>query len=377
MEHLLAPLFERMVAGQASDLYLTVGCPASIRFADRIETVGESMTRADVERALEALFNEDQRMEFYSTLEFNSAFNWEDKARFRANAFMQQQEPGVVVRRIQTEIPTFEFLNLPSAYRELIMLKRGLILVVGQTGSGKSSSLAAMLGHRNRHGSGHIITIEDPIEFLHKHEGCIVTQRDVGIDTFSFGMALKNALRQRPDVVLIGEIRDRETMEHAINFAETGHLCVATLHSNNANQAIERTLNFFPEEKHRQVLMNLSMNLRGILSQRLMLSKKGGQCVAVEVMLNQGLIRQLIQEGKIKDIRGVMERNTDHGMKTFDQSLMELYQKGFIDEETAEAESDNPSNLRLMIKQARMSRPMGTPSPVPPVDEYSERPLSI
>jgi twitching motility protein PilU len=350
----IAPLFALMVEHGASDLYLTVGHPATLRVSDKIRSVGEALTRADVESVLGKLLTDEQRMEFESTLEFNNAFAWNDMARFRVNAFVQQQNPGLVIRQIQVKIPTFSELDLPDAYQKLIMEKRGLVLVVGPTGSGKSSSLAAMIGYRNEHSQGHIITIEDPIEFLHSHKGCIVTQRDVGIDTFSFGMALKNALRQRPDVVLIGEIRDRETMEHAINFAETGHLCVATLHANNTNQAIERVLSFFPEEKHKQVLMNLALNLRGILSQRLLHGKHGKRCLAVEILLNEGLIRQLIEEGKIKDIRMVLEKNSDIGMRTFDQSLIEMFRKGLIDEEQALAESDNPSNLRLAIKQTRI-----------------------
>jgi twitching motility protein PilU len=352
----IQPLFAQMVEKSASDLYLTVGRPAALRLSDTIHDIGAPLTREDVQTALSQLLTEDQIAEFESTLEFNSAYGWDNKARFRINALMQQQEPALVIRQIQTVIPTFESLGLPQAYQKLIMEKRGLVLVVGPTGSGKSSTLAAMIGYRNENGSGHIITIEDPIEFLHTHKGCIVTQRDVGIDTFSFGMALKNALRQRPDLVLIGEIRDRETMEHAINFAETGHLCLATLHSNNTNQAIERILNFFPEEKHRQVLMNLSLNLKGILSQRLILNKQGKRSLAVEIMLNQGLIRQLIEEGKVKDIKPVMEKNSDYGMRTFDQSIVDLFNKGMIDEDEAVAESDNPANMRLQIKQARMMK---------------------
>ncbi len=353
----LNPLLEQMVQHKASDLYLTYGCPASIRLSDRIMTVDNApLTEEQVRTYMEELLDEEQLDEFETTLEYNSAINWMDRARFRINAFRQQQHTALVIRRIQTEIPTIEELGLPEAYRNLVMERRGLVLVVGPTGSGKSTSLAAMIGHRNRNGSGHIITIEDPVEFVHTHQGCIISQRDVGIDTYSFGMALKNALRQRPDVVLIGEVRDRETMEHAINFSETGHLVLATLHANNANQAIERALNFFPEEKHHQILLNLSLNLKGVLSQRLVLNKKQGRSLAVEVLLNSGLIKTLIEEGKIRDIKEMMEKSRDAGMQTFDQSLFDLYAQGLVDQDVAIAEADNPANLRLHIRQATTGR---------------------
>lgn len=357
---LLNPMLEEMVRLNGSDLYLTFGCPASLRLTDRILPLGkELITDELLQQLLDEILTPEQRDEFEGTLEFNTSVNWQDRARFRINVYQQQQHPGIVFRRINTEIPTIETLGLPQAYANLIMQKRGLILVCGPTGSGKTTSLAAMLGHLNRNGTGHIITIEDPIEFVHQHDGCIVSQRDVGIDTFSFGIALKNALRQRPDVVLIGEIRDRETMEHAITFSETGHLCVATLHSNNANQAIERVLNFFPEEKHPQIRLNLSLNIRGILSQRLVLNKSGGRTLAVEVMLNSGLIKTLIEEGKIREIKEMMERGSTDGMQTFDQSLFELFTKGVISEEVAIAEADNPANLRLNIRQLHTAEQVG------------------
>ncbi|MBN67039.1 MAG: type IV pili twitching motility protein PilT [Rickettsiales bacterium] len=369
----LNPLLEQMVQHKASDLYLTYGCPASIRLSDRIMTVDNApLTEEQVRTYMEELLDEEQLDEFETTLEYNSAINWMDRARFRINAFRQQQHTALVIRRIQTEIPTIEELGLPEAYRNLVMERRGLVLVVGPTGSGKSTSLAAMIGHRNRNGSGHIITIEDPVEFVHTHQGCIISQRDVGIDTYSFGMALKNALRQRPDVVLIGEVRDRETMEHAINFSETGHLVLATLHANNANQAIERALNFFPEEKHHQILLNLSLNLKGVLSQRLVLNKKQGRSLAVEVLLNSGLIKTLIEEGKIRDIKEMMEKSRDAGMQTFDQSLFDLYAQGLVDQDVAIAEADNPANLRLNIRQATTGRTLqSATTPSAPSDSDS------
>ncbi len=352
-------LFHNMLEQNASDLYITVGCPASFRSDQGIQPMGEVLTGEVIYRLIDELLTPQQRTEFDEKMEFNTAYGWQEKGRFRINAFMQQHEPGMVIRRINTSIPTFEELNLGQAYQDLVMHKRGLVLIVGPTGSGKSSSLAAMIGHRNTNGSGHIITVEDPIEFKHNHKGCIVTQRDVGIDTVSFEAALKNALRQRPDVVLVGEIRDRDAMEHAINFAETGHLCLATLHANNCPQTIERILSFFPEEKHRQVLMNLALNLKGILSQRLIQSRAGGRCIVSEIMLNEGLIRELIEEGNIKEIRQAMERNSDIGMQTFDQALLARYVRGEVTEEVALAESDNPQNLKLKMKQAAASPSLG------------------
>lgn len=353
---LLDPLLEAMVQQGASDLYLTYDCPPSLRLTDRIQPLSSTrLGDADLRGMVEELLSEDQLDEFDSTLELNTSIKWREECRFRINIFQQQQHTGIVILKINTQIPTLEELGLPKVYADLVMQPRGLILVVGQTGSGKSTSLAAMLGHRNRMGTGHIITIEDPIEFVHQHHGCIITQRDIGIDTFSFGIALKNALRQRPDVVLIGEIRDRETMEHAINFSETGHLCLATLHANNANQAIERILNFFPEEKHPQIRLNLSLNLRAILSQRLLLNKQGSRTLAIEVMLNSGLIKSLIEEGKIREIKEMIERSTDQGMQTFDQSIFALFEAGIITEDVAIAEADNMANMRLNIRQLQTS----------------------
>ncbi len=350
-------LMDTFIATDASDLYLTANAPPSLRYSAGIAPHGDVRLNEElIMNLLRQLISPDILSEFESTLEYNTAISWQGKARFRVNLFRQQQQTGAVLRRIHTDIPTLEELELPKVYADLIMERRGLILLVGQTGSGKSTSLASMIEHRNRHGSGHIITIEDPVEFIHEHKGCIITQRDVGIDTYSFGIGLKNALRQTPDVIVIGEIRDRETMEHAIVFSETGHLCVATLHANNTNQAIERVINFFPEEKHAQILLNLSFNLKAVLSQRLVRNKEASRSIVIEIMLNQGLIKNLIHEGRIKEIREYIEKGHDVGMQTFDHALLALYSRGIITEEVALAESDNPANLRLSIKQHDMMK---------------------
>jgi twitching motility protein PilU len=356
----LDPLLTRFVELGGSDMYLTMGVPPSVRVVDRIVALTDlPLLGSDVDTIVAELLDDDQWQEFSATMEYNLPLSWTKTLRFRINVFRQQQHSGLVIRRIQATIPTIEQLKLPAVYKELIMESRGLVLVVGATGAGKSSSLAAMIGHRNQHGFGHIITIEDPIEFVHSHKGCIITQRDVGVDTFSFSMALKNTLRQRPDVVLIGEIRDRETLEHALHFSETGHLCVSTLHAGSVPQAIERILNFFPAEKHHQLLYNLSQNIKGILCQRLVLTEAGTRIAAVEVMLNRGLIRNLIQEGKIKDIHEVMSKNRNEGMQTMDQALYQLHLNKVISEDVAIAESENAANLRLQIRQAQPASTKG------------------
>jgi len=353
----LDAVLEEFVQTGASDCYMTVDSPPCLRFGNRIEQYPSArLTQEDMDSALQALFTPDIIAEFESTLEYNTALMWKG-ARFRVNLFRQRKHTGMVLRRINTDIPSLRQLDLPPVYGELMMEKRGLILIVGQTGAGKSTSMAAMVGHRNTYGSGHIVTIEDPIEFIHEHNKCIITQRDVGIDTYSFGIALKNTLRQSPDVIVIGEIRDRETMEHAIVFSETGHLCLATLHANNSHQAIERIVNFFPEEKHKQILLNLSLNLRAVLSQRLVKSNDGPRAAALEIMLNQGIIRELIVEGRVKELREHIEKGRDGGMQSFDQALLYLYSNGTISEEAAIAESDNPGNLRLSIKQYNLGKP--------------------
>jgi len=354
-------LLEALVSRKGSDLYLTYGAAPALRMADNIMTIGNTaLSDEQLRLYLSQLLSPSQVDEFESTLELNTAMLWRDVARFRINIFRQQAHVAIVIRRVQMDIPTLAELNLPSTYADLIMLKRGLVLLAGPTGSGKTTSLAAMVGHRNTNGSGHIITVEDPIEFVHAHDQCIISQRDVGLDTYSYGIALKNALRQRPDLVVIGEVRDREVMEQAIYFAETGHLCVATIHANNSSQAIERVLNFFPEERHPQILLNLALNLRGVLSQRLIPTMQMGRTLAIEVMLNNGLIRQLIEEGKIRQIREMIERGKIDGMQTFDQHLMEMVEKNIILEDTALSEADNPANLRMIISNKKNAKRMAT-----------------
>lgn len=347
-------LLADMVTKEASDLYLTYNSSASLRINDRIQPISDyRLTDHDLENILGQLLTNDQLDELRSTLELNFAYHLNDSSRFRVNAFRQQGHDGIVVRRVETKIPAISELSLPAIYGELAMEPRGLILLSGRTGSGKSTSLAAMVGHRNQNGQGHIITIEDPIEFIHAHNKCIITQRDVGLDTYSYALALKNALRQRPDLIVIGEVRDREVMEQAIYFAETGHLCIATIHANNASQTIERVLNFFPEDRHSQVLLNLALNMRATLSQRLMNSIDGKRVLALEIMLNRGLIKQHIEEGKVRQLRDMIEKGRSEGMQTFDQHLFDLYQQRIISEEVALTEADSPANLRLAIQNKK------------------------
>ena len=349
-------LLQDMITKRASDLYLTFGSPPAFRVDDIIHYYeAPALTDEDVARCMQQLLTPEQFDEYSSTLELNMASHFDTEARFRVNVFRQQTHHGIVIRRIEHTIPTLKELNLPPIYGELAMEKRGLILVSGQTGSGKSTSLAGMVGHRNLYGAGHIITIEDPIEFVHAHNKCIISQRDVGLDTYSYSLALKNALRQRPDLVVIGEVRDREVMEQAIYFAETGHLCIATIHANNASQTIERVLNFFPEERHPQVLLNLSLNLRATLSQRLITGVTGKRLLALEIMLNRGLIKQHIEQGKIRALREMIEKGGSEGMHTFDQHLYDLCQnQRLISEEVALAESESTANLRVMFQNRRM-----------------------
>ena len=298
-----------------------------------------------------SIMNAKQAAEFEEKKECNFAINPAGIGRFRVNAFVQQGNVGIVLRVITTTIPKIEDLGIPNVLKEVIMAKRGLVIMVGGTGSGKSTSLAAMIGFRNENSHGHIITIEDPIEYTHPHRGCLITQREVGVDTISWDSALKNTLRQAPDVILIGEIRDRETMEHAIAFAETGHLCLATLHANSANQALDRVINFFPEERRAQLLMDLSLNLRGLISQRLIPLKEGkGRCAAVEIMLNSPLISDLIFKGEVHEIKEIMKKSRELGMQTFDQALFDLFEAGKISYEDALRNADSVNDLRLQIK---------------------------
>jgi twitching motility protein PilU len=295
-----------------------------------------------------------QREEFARNLEFNVALDFGTGGRFRVNLMRQRQHDGAVIRQITTTIPTLEQLGLPTLLGQLCCEKRGLVIVVGGTGSGKSTSLAAMIDYRNTRESGHIITIEDPIEYVHEHRQCLITQREVGVDTLSFDAALKNALRQKPDAILVGEIRDRSVMEHALNIAETGHLALATLHANNANQALERIVNFFERESHQQVLLNLSLNLRGILSQRLVRTKSGGRKAVLEILLNEGSIKDLVRKGEVKEIKPVMAENRERGMQTFDQALFDLWRSGDLDEEVALAEADNAGDLKMLIQKEKL-----------------------
>lgn len=348
---------EHFIKINASDIYVTAGAPCSLRTVNGLVTLNfDRLTDEDVMDAIRSLLPENVVDEFNSTLEYNTAINWKESARLRINLFKQRQSSGMVIRRIHNDIPDLTALGLPTLYGDMMMEKRGLILIVGPTGSGKSTTMASMLEYRNIHGNGHIVTVEDPVEYLLQHKGCIITQRDIGIDTYSFSIGLKNALRQAPDVIVIGEIRDREAMEQAIVFAETGHLCVATLHANNSYQAIERIINFFPEEMQKQVLLNLSLNLRAIISQRLVPNLQGTRTVANEIMLNQGLIKDLIHDGMVREIRDSIAKNLDQGMITFDQHLVELYFNGIISIDTVVKESDTPSAVKLAIKQREVGR---------------------
>ncbi len=343
----------RELAGPGgSDLYVTVHSAPMWRGDKGFKPLREKpLTTEEINRIVASFMNEKQRKEFETTGEFNMAVVMDGVGRFRLNLFKQRGMPGIVARIIRSEIPTLAALKLPSLMGDLVMEKRGLIFVVGGTGSGKSTTLAAMIDHRNASAPGHIITIEDPVEFVHDHKQCVVTQREVGVDTDSFDAALKNTLRQHPDLILIGEIRDMKTMEHAINIAQTGHLAMATLHANNANQAIDRVINFFPQETHRQILLNLSLNLRGIISQRLVKKTDGGRAAALEILLNQGYIKELIGKGEVKELKKIMEENVQAGMQTFDQALLKLFQNGEISEETALGEADNVGDLKLKMKQ--------------------------
>jgi len=340
-----------MTEKNASDMFLTTGAPVNIKVEGKLYPLGNTgLPPGMVKKIAYSLMDEGDVPRFEKHLELNMAIAVKDAGRFRINVFKQRGEVGMVIRAIKSEIPGFEALKLPPVLRELVMEQRGLILMVGATGSGKSSSLAAMLDYRNVNAAGHILTIEDPIEFLHKHKKSIVNQREVGLDTHTYAEALKNAMREAPDVIMIGEIRDTETMESAIAFSETGHLCLSTLHSNNADQTMERILNFFPEPAHKNVLMNLSLNLRAIVSQRLVIGKDGRRLPAVEVLLNTPFIRDLIRRGNIHELKEAMERSLSEGMQTFDQSLFLLYREGRIELEEALKKADSRDGLALKIR---------------------------
>jgi twitching motility protein PilU len=342
---------------KASDLYLTVGFPPTLRSDSGLRTLRtEPLTIDEINEILASILTNRQRRDFDTHMELNTSLDVGRFGRYRVNALRQRQCPALVIRRIISKIPTFAELRLPVLLEKLALEKRGLILVTGMTGSGKSTTLAAMIDYRNAHEEGHIITIEDPIEYFHDHKKSVVSQREVGVDTESYAVALKNSLRQRPDVILVGEVRDREVMEQALTAAETGHLCLATLHTNNTYQSIERIVNLFPEEYHSQIRLNLSMNLRGIISQRLIpCAKEGmGMTAAIEVMLNQGFVKELIHLGDISKIKEVMEQNNQLGMCTFDQSLLHLYKEGLITEETALSQADQAGDLKIKIQQIKL-----------------------
>jgi len=348
---LVQQLLMLMKQRNGSDLFISAGFPPAIKLDGALTPVMDEPLRGEDSAALmRAIMNDRQLKEFEATNECNFAIAPPAIGRFRVNAFVQQGRVGGVLRTINTTIPTFDDLQLPEQLKDIVMAKRGLVLMVGATGSGKSTSLAAMLGYRNANSKGHIITIEDPVEYVHPHDGCMITQREVGVDTQSWEMALKNTLRQAPDVILIGEIRTRETMEYAINFAETGHLVLSTLHANSANQALDRIINFFPEEKREQLLMDLSLNLRSIISQRLVRKAGGGRAAAMEILINSPLISDLIFKGEVHAIKEVMARSNEQGMVTFDQFLYRLFEDGVIGIEEALRNADSQNELRLRVK---------------------------
>ncbi len=337
---------------KGSDLFVTVGAPPCLKVNGKIQPIGrQALSHEEVSRIIHGIMREDQREEFRTTRECQFAISLEGTARFRVSAFYQRNSTGIVCRRIETQIPTFAELDLPESLSELALAKRGIVFLCGATGTGKSTTLAAMVGHRNNAAPGHIISVEDPIEYVHKHRKCLITQREVGIDTSSFEMALRNTLRQAPDVIMIGEVRTRESMQHAITFAETGHLCLTTLHANNANQAMDRILHFFPEDRHNQTLLDLSFNLKAIIAQQLIPSIDGDRRhVALEVLINSPLVQEKIRKGKIEDLKNIMKESRHHGMVTFDQSLFSMYQQGLITYEDALRHADSANDLRLTVK---------------------------
>jgi len=345
-------LLKLLIEKEGSDLFITVGFPPAIKVHGKIMPISKTELTADNTKALAyAVMNDKQLKEYEATKECNFALNPVGVGRFRANAFIQQGYCGLVMRTIETEIPNLDKLKLPEVLKDIVMTKRGLVIMVGGTGSGKSTSLAAMIDYRNQNSFGHIITIEDPIEYVHPHKSCIIMQREVGMDTDDWDIALKNTLRQAPDVILLGEVRDRETMEFGIAFAETGHLAMATLHANSANQALDRIINFFPEERRQQLLMDLSLNLKAVIAQRLLKTVDGeGRAAAIEIMLNSPLISDLILKGEVHEIKTIMSKSNELGMKTFDQALFDLQQEDRVTLEDALRNADSMNELRLRIK---------------------------
>jgi len=345
-------LLKGMITQKASDLFVTAGFPPAFKVDGKMTPVSNQvLSPQHTQELARSIMNDRQAAEFEATHECNFAISPPGIGRFRVNVFMQQQRVGMVLRTITTKIPSFEELRLPDVLKEVTLTKRGLVILVGGTGSGKSSTLAAMIGYRNFNSQGHIITIEDPVEYVHDHQKCIITHREVGVDTDNWHNALKNTLRQAPDVILIGEIRDRETMEYAVAFAETGHLCMATLHANSANQALDRIINFFPEERREQLLMDLSLNVKALISQRLIPKKDSkGRAAAFEILLNSPLISDLIFKGEVHQIKEVMAKSREIGMQTFDQALYDLHEAGMISYEEALKNADSVNDLRLRIK---------------------------
>tara|TARA_R110001599_G_scaffold353676_1_gene595058 strand:- start:85032 stop:86168 length:1137 start_codon:yes stop_codon:yes gene_type:complete len=345
-------LLRMMLSKNGSDLFISADFPPAFKIDGKLTQVSNQPLNAShtVELA-RAIMNDKQAAEFEATKEANFAISPTSIGRFRVSAFVQQGKVGMVLRTITTEIPDISKIGVPASMKDIAMTKRGLVIMVGATGSGKSTTLAAMIGHRNENSFGHIITIEDPVEYVHPHKNCLITQREIGVDTEDWGIALKNTLRQAPDVIFIGEIRDRETMDYAIAFAETGHLCLATMHANSSNQALDRIVNFFPEERRQQLLMDLSLNLKAMVSQRLIpLKNTKGRCVAVEIMLNSPLISDLIFKGDVHEIKEIMKKSRELGMQTFDQALFDLYEAEKISYEDALRNADSVNDLRLSIK---------------------------
>jgi twitching motility protein PilU len=370
---LMQDLLRRVVEKKGSDLFITAAFPPAVKIDGEVRPqMDRALTPEQSALLVRSIMNDRQSREFDSTKECNFAIAPQGIGRFRVSAFVQQGHSGCVIRLINAKIPSFEELELPVILKEVVLSKRGLVIVVGGTGSGKSTTLAAMVGHRNEKTHGHIVTIEDPIEYVHQHRGCVITHREVGVDTDSWQMALKNTLRQAPDVILIGEIRDRDTMEYGIQFAETGHLVLATLHANSSNQALDRIINFFPEERREQLLMDMSLNIRALISQRLIPRESGsGRIAAMEIMLNSPLIQDLIFRGEVAKIKELMARSNRIGMNTFDQALYELYERGLIGYEDALRNADSKNELRLRVKleSKREGRPVEGDGDLHIVDE--------